>query len=133
MKRYFPYLLMLIFLSILIGANIYLVHRFNFYFSSENPKIFYIIFPALTLLMFFGVFPLSNAISRTGSLVYIVSASTMGILLYLLISVLTVDFISLFIKFTPGMRHLKLMDPACNQVGDCHKRTFKGSSGHALV
>ena len=109
MKRYFPYLLMLIFLSILIGANIYLVHRFNFYFSSENPKIFYIIFPALTLLMFFGVFPLSNAISRTGSLVYIVSASTMGILLYLLISVLTVDFISLFIKFTPGMMGLSAL------------------------
>jgi uncharacterized protein len=106
MKRFIPYLFILIFLGVLIGANSYLIHRFNFYFSLEHTKIFYFIFPALTLIMIFGVIPFSNTTSTTGSLVYIVSASTMGILLYLLISVLAVDFINLFTKFPPGMMGL---------------------------
>lgn len=109
MKRLFPFLFLLLFLGILIGANSYLIYRFDFYFSIENAKILYFLFPTLTLLMIFGVFPFSNSTSRAGSLVYIVSASTMGVLLYLLISVLAVDFLSLFIKFQPGLMGITVL------------------------
>jgi uncharacterized protein len=101
MKRFFPYLFIFVFLGILAGANIYLVSRFNFYFGMTGSVIFPVLFPVLTLLMIFGVIPFSNSTSRAGSLVYIVSATTMGVLLYLLVSVLAVDFINLFIKFPP--------------------------------
>jgi uncharacterized protein len=99
MRRLFPFLFLAIFLGILAGANIYLVSRFNFYFGMMDSRMFSIIFPSLTLLMIFGVIPFSNSTSRTGSLVYMVSATTMGVLLYLLVSVLAIDFINLFIKF----------------------------------
>jgi uncharacterized protein len=109
MKRFFPYVFLLIFLSILIAANIYLVHRFIFYFSIEKNNILYFTFPALTLLMIFGVIPFSNSTSPGGSVVYIVSAITMGVLLYLLISVLVFDFVNLFTKFPPAITGLSAL------------------------
>jgi uncharacterized protein len=104
MRRLFPFLFLAILLGILAGANIYLVSRFNFYFGMVDSRIFSILFPALTLLMIFGVIPFSNSTSMAGSLVYIVSATTMGILLYLLVSVLAIEFLNLFIKFSPRIR-----------------------------
>jgi uncharacterized protein len=98
MRALLPFLFLILFLGILTGANIYLVIRFNFYFSIENAKILFYLFPALTLMMIFGVMPFSNATSNAGSLVYMISAITMGLVLYLLVSVLAVDFISLFVK-----------------------------------
>ena len=98
MRRYFPLLFLIIFLGILVGANIYLIHRFNFYFSIEHSKVLYFTFPALTMLMLFGVMPFSNATSKMGSLVYIVSATVMGVVLYLLMSVLLVDIVGLVVQ-----------------------------------
>ncbi len=101
MKQYFPILFFIVFIGILIGANIYLTRRFNWYFNIENSKILYAVFPPLTLLMFFGVLPLSNTANILGSLVYMFSAVTMGVVLYLLLSVMLVDLIQLITKFSP--------------------------------
>ena len=101
MKQYFPILFFILFIGILIAANIYLTRRFNWYFSIEKTGLMYAVFPPLTLLMFFGVMPLSNTTNSIGSLVYIISAITMGVLLYLLLSVILVDLIQLFTKFSP--------------------------------
>lgn len=101
MKQFFPILFFIVFIGILTAANIYLVRRFNWYFSIENTKILFIVFPLLTLLMFFGMMPLSNTTSSFGSLIYIISAIIMGVFLYLFLSVLFVDFINLFVKITP--------------------------------
>jgi uncharacterized protein len=101
MKQLFPFLFLILFLGILAGANIYLSRRFNFYFSIEDSKLFYFIFPGLTLLMIFGVMPFSNSTSFSGNIVYIISAVTMGLVLYLLLSVLAIDFINLFVKIPP--------------------------------
>ncbi len=73
--------------------------RFNFYFDIQSGFILYLLFPALTFFMIFGVLPLSNSTSRLGSLLYKLAASTMGILLYLLISVLLMDIVHLFTSF----------------------------------
>jgi uncharacterized protein len=99
MKQNSRYIFFSTFLGIIIGANIYMPSRFNFYFNIHSGFILYLLFPALTIYMIFGVFPLSNSISKFGSFLYKLAASTMGILLYLLISVLLVDIIHLFTKF----------------------------------
>ena len=96
MKQYSRYIFISIFLGIIIVANIYMPSRFNYYFGMDNGFILYLLFPAFTVYMIFGVLPLSNSTSRIGSLLYKMAASTMGILLYLLISVILVDIIYLF-------------------------------------
>ncbi len=101
MKQYFPIIFFIIFISILIAANIYLTRRFNWFFNIENTKILYAVFPPLTLLMFFGVLPLSNTTNSLGSFVYMFSAITMGVVLYLVLSVMLVDIIKLFTNFSP--------------------------------
>jgi uncharacterized protein len=109
MKALLPYLFIILFLGILTGANIYLASRFNFYFSIEKTKTFYYLFPVLTLMMIFGVMPFSNATSTAGSLVYMFSAITMGVLLYLILTVLAIDFINLFIKIPPKALGLSVL------------------------
>lgn len=99
MRQNSRYIFFSVFLGIIIGANIYMPARFNFYFDIKSNFILYLLFPALTAFMLFGVLPLSNSISRIGSLIYKLAALTMGILLYLLVSVLLVDIIHLFTHF----------------------------------
>ena len=98
-------LMTLLFLSLLvgifIGANIYLVKRFNWFFSIEHTKMLYALFIPLSLLVFFGVMPLSNSTNLPGSLIYKISAITMGVLLYLLISTLLFDIVRIFTNFPP--------------------------------
>lgn len=98
MKRY---LFLILFIGILVGANIYLSARFNHFFSIENRTLLRVIFPLLSASMIFGVMPFTNSINQLGHLIYIFSATMMGFLLYLLLSVFTVDLISIFTNFSP--------------------------------
>lgn len=101
MRQYFPLLFFATLIIILVLSNIYLTRRFNWYFSLENTKLLYAVFAPLTLLMFFGMMPLSNTTSNLGSFIYILAALTMGILLYLVLSVLLVDLLKLVTNFAP--------------------------------
>ncbi len=101
MKQFIPWLFFILFLTILAGANIYLAKRFNWYFSIEQTKILYFIFPALTAFMIFGMIPLSNTVNSFGSIIYVFAAITMGVLLYLVLAVLLVDAGNLLLKFSP--------------------------------
>ncbi len=101
MKQYIPILFFIAFISILVAANVYLTRRFNWYFSIESTKVLYTVFPPFTLLMFFGMMPLSNTTNTFGSLIYIISAITMGALLYVLLSVMLVDIVGIFTNFKP--------------------------------
>ena len=101
MKRFRPLLFFALFIGILTAANIYLASRFNFYFGFENKGFLNIIFPALTALMIFGVIPFSNSTRKAAHLIYISAATIMGLLLFLVLSVLLVDFIDLFADFSP--------------------------------
>lgn len=101
MKQYIPILFSITFIGILIAANIYLTRRFNWYFNIESTRTLYAVFPPLTLLMFFGMMPLSNTTNNFGSFVYIISAITMGAILYLVLSVMLVDLVRIFTNFAP--------------------------------
>lgn len=99
MRYLIPFLFITVFLGILVAANIYLIHRFNLFFSPVPSYLFSIIFPALTLLMFFGMMPLSNATSLFASSVYRLAAIVMGSLLFLLITTAFVDLLRIFTHF----------------------------------
>lgn len=101
MKQLTPLLFFAILITILVAANIYLTNRFNWYFSIESSKLLYAVFPPMTLLMFFGMMPLSNTTNSLGSLIYILAALIMGTLLYLTLSVMLVDLVKLFTSYSP--------------------------------
>lgn len=92
----------LVFLSILIGANIYLANRFAWYFSVDKTAWMYLLFAGTTIFMIGGVMGATNSITTFGHLFYMLGAIAMGFMLYLLISTLMIDFISLFWKTRPA-------------------------------
>ncbi len=109
MKQFFPWIFLILFLGILTSANIYLARRFNLYFSVENTKVLYYIFPAFTMLMIFGLIPFANTTSRSGSLVYISAALTMGFMLYLVLSVILIDIAGFFTEISPKTRGISAL------------------------
>ncbi len=101
MKQLIPFLMLIIFLGILVGADVYLSRRFAFYFGLDSARPFYYVFGGLILFMIGGLIAFTNIDSSFGTLVYQVAAITMGFMLYLLISVLLVDLVSLVVKVSP--------------------------------
>jgi len=97
MKQFFPLLFMLLFLGILLGVNIYLSKRFAWYFSADQTWPLHLSFALLTLLMIVGVAAFTNATGLAGHLIYCAGAILMGVLLYLVLSVLVVDLARLVI------------------------------------
>ncbi len=102
MKQLIPVIFLLIFLGILAIANIYLSRRFSYYFNISNIKILYTISGILTIVMIAGVMAFSNSVTQTGSIIYMLSGVLMGVLLYLLLSTLTIDIVRLFTNFKPA-------------------------------
>lgn len=101
MKQILPFIFMLLFLGILVGANIYLSRRFAWYFSMGSTWPLHLGFALLTILMIVGVAAFTNSTRMIGHLIYISGAILMGYLLYLLLSILLVDLARLFIKLEP--------------------------------
>ncbi|MDX2430306.1 MAG: metallophosphoesterase [Bacteroides sp.] len=101
MKQILPFIFMLLFLGILVGANIYLSRRFAWYFDIGHTWPLNLGFALLVLIMVLGVAVFTNATGMVGHLIYITGAVLMGLLLYLLLSVLVVDLASLVIKVAP--------------------------------
>ncbi|MFB6341032.1 metallophosphoesterase [Saccharicrinis sp. FJH62] len=101
MKSIVPFIFLTIFLGIITGAVIYLTHRFNWYFSIPYTRMLYPVFAVLALFMMFGVFTTANSVSLAGHIIYILAAMTMGLMLYLLISVILTDILRLFTGFKP--------------------------------
>ena len=98
MKSIMPILFILVFLSVLVIANVYLSKRFAFYFNFDKAKIFYFIFAATTVFMIAGITIFSNTQSEFGNIFYVVASFVLGFMLYLLLSVLFVDLINLIFK-----------------------------------
>ena len=93
----------IIILGILAGANIYLSHRFAWFFGVYKTLPLYLVFGALTALMIGGLIPFANATSLAGHIIYGAAAVTMGVLLYLLLSVLFIDMLRLVTRFQPWL------------------------------
>ncbi|HAX17823.1 MAG TPA: hypothetical protein DCY00_04415 [Actinobacteria bacterium] len=102
MKTIIVLLFVVTFLSILVGANIYLSHRFAWYFSISSINNVYVIFAFLTFFMFVGIIVFTNSTNKAGNIFYMIAATTMGILLYLILSVLFIDLLHFIIKVKPA-------------------------------
>lgn len=103
MKQFLPIILLIIFLGILSGANIYLARRFSFYFDLTSTRYLYLAFGSLTVFMIAGIISTTNAQGTFANWIYILASIVMGFLLYLLLSVALVDLISLFLKSVPRL------------------------------
>ena len=101
MKNIAPLLMTVLFLAILVGANIYLSRRFSWIFSVENRTWLHVLFAALPVLMFAGMIGFSNSTGFFGGLLYGTAAIGIGMLLYLLLSLLVTDFARIFFQMKP--------------------------------
>jgi hypothetical protein len=101
MKNIAPLLMSVLFLAILVGANIYLSRRFAWIFSMENRTWLHVLFALLPVLMFAGMIGFSNATGFFGGLLYGTAAIGIGTLLYLLLSLLVTDFSRIFFQIKP--------------------------------
>ncbi len=101
MKYLFPLIMSVVFLTILVSANIYLSRRFGWIFSLENARWLHFLFAAIPLFMIGGLIGFSNATTSAGSLLYSLAAILMGIMLYLVLSLLLVDLVNLIVKLKP--------------------------------
>ncbi len=102
MKNVTPLLLFLLFIVILVAANIYLSRRFAWIFSLENSTWLHVLFAVLPVMMFAGMIGFSNSTGFFGGLLYGIAALIAGTLLYLLLSLLVTDFARLFWQMKPS-------------------------------
>lgn len=90
-----------VFLTILVSANIYLSRRFGWILSMERTFWLHILFAVIPIFMMVGVIGFSNATTSLGSILYIIAAILMGFMLYLVLSLLVLDLANLFLKLKP--------------------------------
>jgi predicted MPP superfamily phosphohydrolase len=93
-----PLLFLIVFLSLLIGSNIYLTKRFSSFFNLSSSWYLYLAFAAITIFMIGGFILFSNMEGTFAHLAYVLAAFLMGFMLYLLLSTIGIDLVSLFVK-----------------------------------
>ena len=101
MKQFLMITMFLVFIGIIVGANIYLAKRFATFFSTGITWPLYILFPLITIFMMFGMFTTMNSVSGFGHSVNIAASVTVGFVLYLLIATIAVDLFGLAVKIKP--------------------------------
>ncbi|WP_346855727.1 metallophosphoesterase [uncultured Draconibacterium sp.] len=101
MRQFIPLIILIIFLGILVSANIYLGRRFSWYFDIRKVWLLYSLFASLTLFMIGGIALFTNSEGSFANIVYSAAAITMGFLLYLVLSVAFVDVLRLVLKLKP--------------------------------
>jgi predicted MPP superfamily phosphohydrolase len=101
MRRSFRYVFLIITLSILTGAIVYLSKRFQFFFSINSLGWLIVFFSLVLNGMMVGLFMLSNSKTIIMSLLYKLSALMIAFMLYLLPSVIAVDLLNLLLPVKP--------------------------------
>lgn len=96
MNRFFPVIMSLLFLVILVTSNIYLSRRVAFVFTLEHKTWLYVLFAFIPVFMMAGMIGFSNTTSLAGSIVYGTASVLTGLMLYMLLSFLLVDLVGLF-------------------------------------
>ncbi len=85
-------------LATLIGANVYLSHRFSVFFPSIKTRYFYLVFFGITLIPLFLLHPAASGNIFCG-IVYSVTSVLIGVLLYLFMFTLVLDVSNIFLKW----------------------------------
>lgn len=88
-------------LAIVFGAASYISIRLNQSFNLSQFRILQISISVGVIASMFGMMALSNTISTFGNVLYMLTAVTIGLFLYTLLSVLLIDAIGLLVKITP--------------------------------
>lgn len=96
--------MLILFLGLLAGGNIYLSKRFAYFFQIEKVRQLYFLFAFFTLFMIAGVALFTNGLSLISTILYGSAAILMGFLLYLLLSTILIDLVNLIIKIKPGIQ-----------------------------
>lgn len=117
MRQFLPLIFMMLFLAILVGANIYLSKRFAWYFSVEQTRPFLFAFVSLTFFMILGLALFTNSTRLAGQLLYGSAAILMGVTLYLLFAVLLLDLVHLVFKLKPVYYGLAVLLLTCMVSG----------------
>ncbi len=91
----------LIFVTIIVSANIYLSRRFSYYFSIEKTKYLYFLFAGLSLFMILGMIVSSFSTGLASNTMYFISSVLAGTLLFLILSLFLVDIVNLVFKIQP--------------------------------
>ena len=101
MKKFIPIILLLSFLGLLVGANVYLSERIAFYFNLNTALPLYFVFGGITVFMIGGLISFTNTKSKLGSYAYMAASFLMGYMLYLLLSTNLIDIVHLFLNAPP--------------------------------
>jgi predicted MPP superfamily phosphohydrolase len=101
MRQLLPILFLVVFLTLIAMANIYLARRFAFYFDLKSPRYLYLTFGLITLYFIAAIIAFTNAESTFANRAYSLASILMGFMLYLLLSVATIHLVSVFVKISP--------------------------------
>ncbi len=101
MKQFIPLLFFITFLSILISANIYLARRFSYFFEVKKAWMLYVFFASATVFMIGSMVAFTNATSGFANVAYSTATVMLGFLLFLLLSVIVIDLMTVFLKIPP--------------------------------
>lgn len=99
--KYLPYIILLAILAVLVFSIVYLSKKIILVFGIESAQLVYVGFSLLAVFILAGSGAFMNATGSLGHTLYKFAAITMGIYLFLVLSFLVVDAISIFVKLKP--------------------------------
>jgi predicted MPP superfamily phosphohydrolase len=101
MKQLIPILILIAFLALVAGLNIYLAKRFTYYFNLESARPMYFLFASLTVFMFGGIAVFTNMTGILSNIIFSTAAVGLGFVLYLIFALILVDISHFVIKIPP--------------------------------
>lgn len=103
MSKLMPWLILIGFFSLLISSVIFISRKITFSLGLESNIPMYVLFSSIVIFFFAAGIAFINATSSMGHLLYQIATITMGVYLFLLMSVLLLSFIHVFYPLKPGL------------------------------
>ena len=96
-----PIIILTTFFALLVSVIIYLAKRFAMSFEVVNTYPFYIGFSVVTILFFVAGIAFINSTGALEHILFKIAAIVIGVFLFTIFSVIIVDIVGLFMKFSP--------------------------------
>ncbi len=96
-----PIIILTTFFALVVSVIIYLAKRFAMSFEAVNTLPFYIGFSVVIILFFVAGIVFINSTGAIEHIIFKIAAIVIGVFLFTIFSVIIVDVIGLFIKFSP--------------------------------
>lgn len=101
MKYLIPTLYTLLVLTVFFGSGIFLANSFAWFFDISQVWLLRFVFSGLVIFSIIGTMSNVNATSKIGHYTFLTASVLMGFLLYLLLSTIAINIISLFASAPP--------------------------------